>query len=225
MTTDISGKTALVVGASRGLGLGLVRELAGRGWRVTATVRAGGLAGVAGVTVVTLDINDAAAVAACAAGLAGEVFDLVIINAGIGLKNFNGASEAEIIHLFMTNAVSPVRLAERLTPFMRPRTGVLAFMTSLLGSVAGNMNGGPELYGASKAALNQLTRGFVAALPKESGLTVVSMHPGWVRTDMGGANAPLDVDTSVRGMVDVLERQAGAGGHEFLDYRGKTVPW
>jgi NAD(P)-dependent dehydrogenase (short-subunit alcohol dehydrogenase family) len=223
---DASAKTALIVGASRGLGLGLARELAERGWKVTATTRGGTADGLDGVTIKTLEINDGPAASAFAQALAGEVFDVVFINAGItGPKNFDSASEAEIAQLFMTNAVSPVRLAELLAPTLRPGTGVLAFMTSLLGSIASNVNGAPALYGASKAALNHLTRGFVAALPKDNGITVLSMHPGWVRTDMGGQNAPLDVATSVKGMVDVLETHAGKGGLVYLDYQGKTIPW
>ena len=225
MNATASAKTALIVGASRGLGLGLTHELAGRGWEVTATTR-GNTEAPPGVTVKTLEINDNQAAAAFVDELNGAVFDVVFINAGIGgPKNFDTAPEAEIAHVFMTNAVSPVRLAERLTPMLRPHTGVLAFMTSVMGSIESNVNGAPALYGASKAALNHLTRGFVEALPKEKGITVLSMHPGWVRTDMGGQNAPLDVATSVKGMADVLERQAGKGGLAYIDYEGKTIPW
>jgi NAD(P)-dependent dehydrogenase (short-subunit alcohol dehydrogenase family) len=72
--------------------------------------------------------------------------------------------------------------------------------------------------------LNQLTRGFVAGLT-EPNITVLSIHPGWVRTDMGGSHADIDVPTSVKGIVDVLEAKAGAGGHEFLNYKGETLPW
>ncbi|HUW79921.1 MAG TPA: SDR family NAD(P)-dependent oxidoreductase, partial [Acidocella sp.] len=124
----------------------------------------------------------------------------------------------------MSNAISPVRLAGRLLPMVKPGTGILVFMSSILGSVESNTSGDAPLYSASKAALNSLTRSFVAGL-KDQDITVISMHPGWVRTDMGGDNADIDVQTSVTGMADVLEAQAGAGGHQFLDYTGRTLPW
>ncbi len=97
-------------------------------------------------------------------------------------------------------------------------------MTSELGSVAGNESGGMALYRASKAALNSLTRSFVAELG-ETGITVLNLHPGWVRTDMGGESAPLDVPTSVKGLADQVEGHAGRGGQFYLDYQGTTIDW
>jgi NAD(P)-dependent dehydrogenase (short-subunit alcohol dehydrogenase family) len=154
------------------------------------------------------------------------VFDVVFINAGIGGlegKTAETVAMEDMTHLFMTNAISPVRLAYKLLPMVRPQTGILAFMTSVLGSVARNDHGMAPLYSASKAALNQLTRGFVANL--EAPVTVLSIHPGWVKTDMGGPHADIDVATSVRGIADVLDAKAGSGKHEYLDYRGETIPW
>jgi NAD(P)-dependent dehydrogenase (short-subunit alcohol dehydrogenase family) len=80
-----------------------------------------------------------------------------------------------------------------------------------------------ELYRASKAALNSLTRSLVAKLDRP--LTVLSLHPGWVRTDMGGASADLDIETSVRGLVDVILARRGTPGSAFLDYSGAELPW
>jgi NAD(P)-dependent dehydrogenase (short-subunit alcohol dehydrogenase family) len=224
-------KSALIIGASRGLGLGLTKELLHRGWHVTATVRTArrglGLEEFhAQVTLDTLDINNTASVEAFVARVRSQVFDVVFINAGIGgpeNKTAETVSEEEMTHLFMTNAISPVRLAYKLLPTVKPSTGILAFMTSILGSVATDSGTYAGLYSASKAALNKLTRGFVAGLKEE--ITVLSMHPGWVKTDMGGAGADIDVPTSVKGMADVLEAKAGSLKHEYLDYRGKTIPW
>jgi NAD(P)-dependent dehydrogenase (short-subunit alcohol dehydrogenase family) len=224
-------KSVLIIGASRGLGLGLADEFLSRGWGVTATVRgAGGGAGVAAlgdrVTLETVDINDLPAVEAFVGRVKGQIYDVVFINAGVGGpagKTAETVSEGEMSHLFMTNAISPVRLAYKLLPNVKSGTGILAFMTSILGSVTLGGQGFAPLYCASKSALNQLTRSFVAGL--QGDVTVLSLHPGWVRTDMGGAGADIDVATSVRGLADVLEAKAGSGVHEYLDYRGQTIPW
>lgn len=230
MTSKPHRRQALIIGASRGLGLGLTKEYLRRGWDVIATVRTAitgsGLEDYYNqLTLDTLDINSAHMVDDFMARQHERVFDVVVLNAGIYGPQGRGAGRAsteDITHLVMTNGVAPVRLAERLVPRLRPETGVLAFMSSALGSLEVNTNDGSPLYAASKAMLNRLTRAFAA---EHDYLTIVNLHPGWVRTAMGGDNAPLDVETSAKGMVDVLESRAGKGGHEFLDYRGKIVPW
>ena len=224
-------KAALIIGASRGLGLGLTRELLHRGWHVTATVRTAGkdmgLEEFHGQVILdTLDINSPRAVEAFVARVKSQIFDVVFINAGIGGpegKTAETVTEEEMTHLFMTNAISPVRLAYKLLPTVKPGTGILAFMTSILGSVTLGSRGFAPLYSASKSALNQLTRAFATELKED--ITILSMHPGWVKTDMGGPGADIDVATSVKGMADVLEAKAGSGKHEYLDYRGQTIPW
>lgn len=223
-------KTALVVGASRGLGLGLVRELLVRGWDVTATLRdaahPGELAALP-VRIESLQLDDPASQDSLVEDLVGLRLDLVFINAGIygpAHQSALDASLAEVGQLFMVNAVAPLSLAERLLPRLDQERGVLAFMTSELGSVAGNASGGMALYRASKAALNSLTRSFVAERG-ETGLTVLNLHPGWVRTDMGGEAAPLDVETSVKGLLDQVEAHAGRGGQFYVDYQGATIDW
>lgn len=232
MSEAVERKSALIIGASRGLGLGLSLELLKRGWNVTATVRsATGGTGLEGyheqVTMDTMDINNVATVGQFVDRMMGKSFDVVFVNAGVDGpddKTAETVAPEDVTHLFMSNAISPVRLAGRLLPMVKPGTGILVFMSSILGSVESNTTGDAPLYSASKAALNSLTRSFVAGL-KDQDITVISMHPGWVRTDMGGDNADIDVQTSVTGMADVLEAQAGAGGHQFLDYTGRTLPW
>ncbi|MBE7375499.1 SDR family oxidoreductase [Pseudomonas lopnurensis] len=224
-------KTALVIGASRGLGLGLVEQLSDAGWQVIASVRdpqhATGLKAVPGVRIEALDVTDAAGIEALAERLAGMQLDLLHINAGIaGPKNkpASQASRDEIGELFATNAVAPIRLAERLLPLVNPNSGVIAFMSSIMGSVESGPGMGMALYGASKTALNHLTRSFAAELG-ETGISVLSLHPGWVRTDMGGDEAPLDVATSCKGLVEQVTQAAGQGGHRFIDYQGDRLPW
>ncbi|WP_120992972.1 SDR family oxidoreductase [Stutzerimonas urumqiensis] len=223
-------QSILIIGASRGLGLGLAHAFSREGWAVTATVRdqhnAPALATLPQAEVETLDMTDTASVAALAERLQGRVFDVVFVNAGVSGPRVNHAGEAEpsaVAELFLTNTVAPVRLAERLLPNVAP-AGVLVFMSSIMGSVEAGPGMGMPLYGASKAALNHLVRSF--ALGLEAGApTVLLMHPGWVRTDMGGEQAPLDIETSCQGMLKQVIAAAGQGGIRYVDYEGSTLPW
>ncbi|AJE14540.1 SDR family oxidoreductase [Stutzerimonas balearica] len=224
-------RTVLIIGASRGLGLGLARQFSSEGWEVIATVRdparAEALRALGGVRIEALDMDDAASLERLAERLAGTRLDVLYVNAGIAGpqgKPATAASQAEVGELFFTNAVAPVRLAERLLPLVDPAQGVVVFMSSILGSVETGPGMGMDLYGASKAALNHLTRTFVAGLG-ETRLTVLSMHPGWVKTDMGGDQAPLDVETSARGMVQQVTQAIGQGGHRYIDYQGERLAW
>lgn len=224
-------KTALIIGASRGLGLGLVKRLAELGWEVTATVRdaqnADELKALPNVQLQTLDIDEQSSLEVLTHNLKGQTYDLLFVNAGVMgpmHPNPTDATAGELGQLFLTNAVAPIRLAKRFVDQIRSETGVIAFMSSVLGSVT--MPDAPEmaLYKASKAALNSMTNTFVTQLG-ENKPTVLSMHPGWVRTAMGGEGADIDVETSVRGIVEQLERFAGKGGHHFVNYKGETIPW
>jgi NAD(P)-dependent dehydrogenase (short-subunit alcohol dehydrogenase family) len=226
---------ALIVGANRGIGLGVVREFLARGWNVIATARrpeqAQELASLAQahsgrVAVHALEMNDLAQVDAFARGLAGQLLDIALINAGVAgpaHRSANQASAEEIGVLMVTNAIAPIRLARQLAPLLRAERGVLAFTSSVMGSVALN-TGGHELYRASKAALNSLSRGLWGELSGR-GLTLLTLHPGWVRTDMGGPGAAVSVGDSARGMVDVMVAERGGRHHAFLDYTGKSIAW
>nr|WP_294552526.1 SDR family oxidoreductase [uncultured Rhodopila sp.] len=228
-------KLALVVGANRGIGLGVVQEFLARGWDVIATARrpeqAAALQDLAEIhpgqlTVSGLEMNDPAAVDGFAATLGGKMLDAALINAGVSGPDHRNASVATVEEtgaLMYTNAVAPVRLARSLAANLRAGSGVLAFTSSVMGSIALN-GGGHELYRASKAALNSLTRGLAVEL-RGRNLTVLSLHPGWVSTDMGGAAAPVSVEESAAGMVTVIEQQAAKHGHRFLDYTGKELAW
>lgn len=221
-------KKALIVGASRGIGLGVVDVLVKRGWQVTATTRgAVPEKSPAAVEWVTLDINQSADREAVKNTLSASHFDLIFINAGVfgpDHQDIHQASDEEIIQLLLTNAISPVRTAAEFIPLLNHRTGVLALMTSELSSLNENEIATYPLYSASKAALNMLTRGLQEATEKQE-LTLLSIHPGWVKTDMGGENATLTVEESATGIVDQFDAYRGKGGHHFVEYSGRKLRW
>jgi NAD(P)-dependent dehydrogenase (short-subunit alcohol dehydrogenase family) len=230
-----NSRLALIVGANRGIGLGVTKVFLAHGWDVIATARepdkAAALHALAAahpgrVSIPRLDMNDAAAVDGFGGTLSGKVLDAVLVNAGVAGPAHRSASAAtveEIGNLMFVNAVAPVRLARSLAGHVRPGSGVVAFTSSVMGSVAVNP-GGHELYRASKAALNSLTRGLWGELSGRK-LTLVSLHPGWVRTDMGGSAAAVSVEDSSEGVVAVIEAQSGAHEHRFLAYTGEELPW
>jgi len=227
-------KRALIIGGSRGLGLGLVDEHLQRGWHVTATVRSSapdldqlGREAPDRLVIERVDIGRPADVDGLAMRLSGQAFDLLFLNAGIMAGRGTAlvdVPDEDIISIFMTNAISPIRVADRLLG-VAARGATLAFMSSILGSVSTNDDGRAELYRASKAALNSLILSFRARHADRADLTILAMHPGVVRTAMGGPGAPLDIPTSVKGVADTLEKRAGTGGIAFVDYRNAVIAW
>ena len=226
-------KTILLAGASRGLGLGLAGEYLRQGWTVIATARtpdkADGLARLAAehgtrLQIEQLDVADTHSAASLASRLAGHTLDVLFVVAGINNHAkvpVHDVSQNEVAREFITNATSPIALAEALQPLLAPKA-TIAFMTSVLGSIGSNAGGGMELYRASKAALNMLASCYAL---RHKGTPVLLLHPGWVRTEMGGENAPVDVPTSVAGLVSVVAANAGRSGVAYLDYQGNRLPW
>jgi NAD(P)-dependent dehydrogenase (short-subunit alcohol dehydrogenase family) len=224
---------ALIIGGSRGLGFGLVREYLARGWRVTTTARTASSeldalreSGDGRLVVDRLDVTSTEQIATLAARLSGKSFDLLFLNPGIMAGRgaaLGDVPDGDISTLFLTNAISPIRVADALFDRVA-RGGTIAFMSSILGSIGTNDDGRAELYRASKAALNSLIRSF-RARHASADITVLALHPGVVRTGMGGPGAPLDIETSARGLVDVMTQRRGHGGQAFVDYRNKIIPW
>lgn len=225
-------KTAIVIGASRGLGLGLTREFLDRGWTVVATTRGRHDAALAelaaergdALRLETLDMTDEPGIAAFARALGDLRPDVLFVSAGTSGDTGKpiGAVDTETFaHIMGTNALAPLKVIETIGGRVAD-TGAIVAMTSVLGSVDGNRDGGYELYRASKAALNSLLRSYAA---RHKDRSIVAMHPGWVRTDMGGDEAPLGVGESAAGIVDVVETRLGQAGCVFLDHRGETIAW
>lgn len=234
-------KNIAIVGAERGLGLGLASQLLQRGWHVTATAKGGtdtsalvrlGRQFPSMLAVDTVDVTDAVQSRAFAQRLhaCGAPMDALFLNAGIYGALHQSATQAtdeEWNTIFHTNAIGPFRLARWLLPCLVPG-GTVAFMSSHRASIEGNVEGGLELYRASKAALNMLSRGLYAELAPQ-GCTVMNIHPGWAATAMGTLDgtvaAEIDVETSVAGVADQLEHGMGSGRHHYLDYRGQPLRW
>lgn len=223
----MSGQTIFILGASRGIGLGLVREFRSRGWQVIASERSHSdplhAAADEGVQIVTADVTDPASYAALP--IADSSLDAIIVNAGITGAAHQSAEKAtaeEVAHVMMTNAFGPARAAKALLPKLRDG-GTLGFMSSLMGSIT-DSSGGYELYRSSKAALNMLAKGIAEQNAGPRGVEVLSLHPGWVQTDMGGPNATLTVDQSVSGLADVIGN-SGGGGFRYVEYSGRELPF
>ena len=218
-------KRILILGASRGIGFGLAKEFAQRGWRVTASERSRSddLHALEGVEVVTADVIDPDSYADF--GLADGSLQAVLVNAGISGARHQSADQAtaeEVAEVMMTNAFGPARAGRALLPKLADG-GTLAFMSSLMGSVT-DSSGGYELYRSSKAAQNMLAKGIAEQDAKPRGIAILSLHPGWVQTDMGGPNATLTVEQSVAGLADVIAG-AGGAGYRFVDYKGDSLPF
>ncbi len=225
--------TVLVTGANRGIGLEFVRQYAADGYKVIATCRdpkdAKDLDRVNGdVTVLPLEVTSAESVEALAKALDKQPIDILLNNAGayldrgVGLGEFDYAKWAES---FDINVLGPMRLAERLvSQVAKSKRKLMVFITSQMGSIADNTGGGSYAYRSSKAALNAAVKSLSIDLkPREIGCLL--LHPGWVRTDMGGKNATLEVRDAVSGMRRVIEGFEPAEGIAFLRYNGETVPW
>ncbi|MCC7048629.1 MAG: SDR family oxidoreductase [Alphaproteobacteria bacterium] len=225
--------TVLITGANRGIGLEFTRQYAADGWHVIAACRnpaeAADLDQVNGdVVKQALDVGDQASVAALSEAIAGEPVDVLINNAGVYLDRNVELGEFDYDDWrgsFEINVIGPMRLAEALVGNVsRSKRRLMVFVTSQMGSIGDNTTGGAYSYRASKAALNAAVKSLSIALkPRE--VACLLLHPGWVRTDMGGKNATLEVRDSVNGMRKVIEKFTFERSGGFLRYNGETVPW
>lgn len=226
--------TVLLIGASRGLGLGMAGQFAERGWHVVATVRNEArtdlheLADVHldRIEIETVDIAKPEQIAALRDRLAGRSFNMLFINAGTANMKDEIAGEIagdEYARVLVTNALGPMRVIEAFRNLVAA-DGLLGVMSSGQGSITNNANGLHEVYRSSKAALNQLVRSY-AARHSDDLRPLVLMAPGWIKTRLGGPNARFSVEESVPLIVDVLLDRQGKPGLAYLDRDGNTVPW
>ena len=236
--------TALVTGANRGLGLALVRALLARGDRVIAACRHPGKANdlnhLAGehpgrLHVLPLDLTNPKShhelarelplVLGDGNGGGDGRIDLLINNAGVlhSGERFGNLSAANLEDSFRTNAMGPLLLTQALAPLLAEGARV-ANLSSELGSIASVTRFGTPSYNISKAAQNMATRLLARALA-ERDITVLALHPGWVRTEMGGKDATLDAQTSVAGLLRTIDASGTSASGSFLDWQGRPLPW
>jgi NAD(P)-dependent dehydrogenase (short-subunit alcohol dehydrogenase family) len=222
--------SVLVTGANRGIGLALAQTYAKTGETVLATARHPADAAAlkaTGAEVFALDVTDTASVATLAGALRGRPIDLLINNAGIIGPDSRGVLDTDLDAFRQTldvNTLGPLRVTQALMPSLRLAKGAkIAVISSQMGSLDG-AKANHIAYRASKAAVNKLVRGLATELERE-GIAVASLHPGWVRTDMGGAGADIDPATSAAGIKAVLDRLDLASTNRFWNYDGRTLAW
>jgi NAD(P)-dependent dehydrogenase (short-subunit alcohol dehydrogenase family) len=228
----------LVTGANRGLGLEFTRQLLARGARVIAACRHPGraneLTGLAAahpghLHVLPLDVSKPASIAELAreAAMVCDGLDLLINNAGmlVAGERFGSLTAEPLQQSFCSNAVGPLLLTQALAPLLAARPGArVVNISSVMGSIGATHEFRSPGYGMSKAALNMATVQLAHALaPQET--RVIALHPGWVRTDMGGSQASQVAGDSVRGMLEVIDAITPERSGRFFDWRGESVPW
>ncbi len=227
--------TALIVGASRGLGHAMAAEFLDRGWSVIGTVRDTSVQtplhdladrAEGRVIIEHLDINEPHHLAPLHERLVERRLDLLFVNAGTTNSEQIPIGEVatdDFVEVMITNALSPMRVIEALEDLVSA-TGLIGVMSSGQGSITNNTTAGREVYRGSKAALNMFMRSFaVRQAATQRGFVLLA--PGWIRTALGGPDAPFTVEESVPLLVNILLSQLGTPGLAYLDRSGQTVPW
>ena len=222
--------TVLITGANRGIGLEAARQFAAKGYKVIGTARdpadAKDLSAVAH-RVESLDVTDAASVAPLASRLQGVPIDILVNNAGVFDRKDVTIDKVDFAMMEQTlavNTMGPLRVTQALLPNLRAgKRRTIVSISSQLGSIE-KSDGRWYAYRASKAALNQINKTLSVELAPE-GFTCVVLHPGWVRTDMGGASATYSPQESVAGLITVIEKLGPTDNGRFYDFKGTPIPW
>ncbi|MDF0378330.1 SDR family oxidoreductase [Methylophilus sp. YYY-1] len=227
-------QTILITGGNRGLGLEYARQYAESGQQVYVTVRdpaqAPALQQLASqhsnLQLLALDVADVDSIRALASQLSALTLDILISNAGTYPESSFGQTDVQAwLQAFQVNTLSTYYLAEAFLPQLRraPQAKLIA-MTSKMGSIEDNGSGGEYIYRSSKTALNMVVKSLSIDL-RGFNIVVAALHPGWVRTDMGGPNGLIDTETSVQGLRQVIASLTASQSGQFIAYDGKPIPW
>lgn len=230
-------ETIVITGTNCGIGLGLSRVFAENGWQVIACCRnpdqAQALKAIRAaseerVKIFRLDVTADDQIAELREALADSAVDILVNNAGIpgpDEQDFGPLDEMAWLETFRVNTIAPYKLAVALLDcVVRSRRRVIATIGSVMGSLAENDSGGYYAYRSAKAAVNMVMKSLSRDL-QGKGVTAVTLHPGWVRTRLGGPSAPLSPGESAEGLYRTLLALTPEDNGRFLDYRGEELPW
>lgn len=230
--------TTLITGANRGIGLEFVRQYAQDGWQVIACCRQPNKADHLNrisdqfpghISIFALDVADHQQIEQLSRSLASKPIDLLINNAGVYPPSDNGGfgniDYAAWAKTFQINTMAPLKMTEAfINQISNSKLKLIATITSKMGSIDDNQRGGSYIYRSSKTAVNMVGKSLAIDL-KPRGITSVLLHPGWVKTDMGGQDALITAEQSVSGMRNILNRLTVADSGKFLAYDGQSIPW
>jgi len=230
-------KTVLITGANRGIGAELSRHYLANGVHVIGTFRSEeGLleemkqAFGEQVTTLKLDVSQPAEFEQFSASLNQQPIDILINNAGISESAWAGLEKVSADNwqqMFLTNTIGPMLLTHALLPNLRASTQkvrIVGMMSSQMGSIDDNTSGGFYMYRSSKAALNAATKSLALEFASDQ-IACIVLHPGWVKTRMGGSNAPTTPEQSATGIINVLAEATMSDSGTFCTYNGRTLPW
>ena len=226
----------LLTGANRGLGLALARHYAAEGWRVLACCRRPEQAQALetlrqahpALSVHRLDVVEDRQIAELANEIGDLPLDILLHNAGVSgpkPQGFGPVDEAGWLATLRVNVIAPLKLSVALVDNVaRSRRRIIAAMGSRMGSIGDNSSGGSYAYRTSKAGVHMVMRSLAIDLAGR-GVIAVALHPGWVRTAIGGEQAPLEPDESARGLARVLADLGPEASGRLWAYDGRELPW
>ncbi len=230
-------KKILVTGANRGLGLGLVKKFLRNNEKVICTTRNISKSKELilckekyndNLEICELDLLDKDSPNILSNFLGDETIDLFINNAGVighSAQHFKSVSLNHWLEVLKVNLIAPLLITQSIIKNIEKSSErKIYFISSKVGSIEDNKSGGMYIYRSSKTALNQVVKSLSIDL-KPLGISVISLHPGWVRTEMGGPNALISVEESVNGMVDVISNTSIINSGQFINYDGTRLPW
>jgi NAD(P)-dependent dehydrogenase (short-subunit alcohol dehydrogenase family) len=228
--------TILITGANRGIGLTLTRQFAADGWQVLACCRTPDTASqlqvlaeqYRAIEVHALDVTDYKQMANLSDRLVNRSIDILLSNAGIyGSKGveFGKVNAQEWRQVLEVNTIAPLMLVQAFVEQVAAsQKKLIAVISSKVGSISDNSSGGSYVYRSSKTAVNQVVKSLSIDLA-DRGISVFSLHPGWVKTDMGGPNAEISTDASVAGLKSILQSAGAEQSGQFIEYSGESIPW